>query len=212
LLPTSPVQKTGALLLSKQLQLSRAGRGSVRDERATIVPSAGVAIPDLSAILFRRCQHMIGGTPMRRTATILSVFVLVISFSHTVVSAQAAGSPNIIQADALTWAPAQGLPPGAQIAVLYGNPSKKGPFAVRFKFPSGYEVATHSHPTDELLTVISGKARMAFGAKADEAHAQPLPAGAFMILPAGAWHRLWTDAETIVELHSTGPFSVKLAK
>lgn len=149
---------------------------------------------------------------MRRTALILSAFVSVSLLGYATVPPQAAGSANIIQPDAVTWAPAQGLPPGAQITVLYGNPSKKGPFAVRFKFPSGYQVATHSHPTDELLTVISGKARMAFGENADETHAQPLPAGAFMILPAGAWHRLWTDAETIVELHSTGPFSVKLHK
>jgi quercetin dioxygenase-like cupin family protein len=149
---------------------------------------------------------------MRQIALILSAFVSISLLGHATVPAKAAESPNIIQPDALTWAPAQGVPPGAQVAVLYGNPSKKGPFAVRFKFPSGYEIATHSHPTNEFLTVISGKARMAFGNKADEAHAQPLPAGAFMILPAGAWHRLWTDAETIVELHSTGPFSVKLAK
>ena len=149
---------------------------------------------------------------MLRTPIILSALVSVISLGHSVISAQAAGSPNIIQADALTWAPAQGVPAGAQIAVLYGNPSKKGPFAVRFKFPSDYALPTHSHPTDEYLTVISGKARMAFGPKADEAQAQPLPAGAFMILPAGAWHRLWADAETIIELHSTGPFGVKLAK
>jgi quercetin dioxygenase-like cupin family protein len=142
----------------------------------------------------------------------LSAFVSVISIGHTATSVQAAGSHSIIQADALTWAPAQGLPPGAQMAVLYGNPSKKGPFALRFKFPSGYALPTHSHPTDEYLTVISGKARMAFGAKADEAQAEPYPAGAFMILPAGAWHRLWADADTIIELHSTGPFGVKLAK
>jgi quercetin dioxygenase-like cupin family protein len=149
---------------------------------------------------------------MRRTTRLLSAFVLVVPFSFAIVSAQAAESANIIQSDALTWAPAQGFPPGAQIAVLYGDPSKNGPFALRLKFPAGYEVATHSHSTDELLTIISGKARMAFGEKADEAHAQPLPAGAFMILPAGAWHRLWTDVETVVELHSTGPFDIKLAK
>jgi quercetin dioxygenase-like cupin family protein len=149
---------------------------------------------------------------MQRIALIFSAFVSISLLSHTLVPAQAAGSANIIQPDALTWAPAQGVPPGAQIAVLYGNPSKKGPFAARFKFPSGYALPTHSHPTDEYLTVISGKARMAFGPKADETQAQPLPAGAFMILPAGAWHRLWSDAETIIELHSTGPFGVKLAK
>ncbi len=62
------------------------------------------------------------------------------------------------------------------------------------------------------MTHDSGKARMAFGEKADEAQAQQLPAAAFMTLPASAWHRLWADAETIIELHSTGPFGVKLGK
>jgi len=149
---------------------------------------------------------------MRRTAMMLCAFVSAIGFGYTAHSALAAGAPNIVQPDAFTWAPAQGLPPGAQVAVLYGNPAKKGPFAMRFKFPAGYAIPTHSHPTDEFLTVISGKARMAFGAKADEAQAQPFAAGAFMSLPAGSWHRLWSDAETVIELHSTGPFAVKVAK
>jgi len=69
-------------------------------------------------------------------------------------------------------------------------------------------VPTHSHPTDEFITVISGKGRMSFGEDATAATAEPLPAGAFMSLPGGAWHHLWTDVETIVELHSTGPFEV----
>jgi hypothetical protein len=58
--------------------------------------------------------------------------------------------------------------------------------------------------------VISGGGRMAFGEDANPASAQPLPAGSFMDLPAGAWHHLWIDADTIVELHSTGPFDVNL--
>ena len=78
------------------------------------------------------------------------------------------------------------LPAGSQMAVVSGDPSKTGPFAVRFKFPAGYEVATHSHPTDEFLTVVSGKARLAFGKDADAASAQAFPVGAFMSLPAGA--------------------------
>jgi len=73
---------------------------------------------------------------MRRTTRLLSAFVLVVPFSFAIVSAQAAESANIIQSDALTWAPAQGFPPGAQIAVLYGDPSKNGPFALRLKFPA----------------------------------------------------------------------------
>ena len=146
---------------------------------------------------------------MRGTPLILSIFFGAILLGHV---AQSAEGGSIVQPDALKWAPAQGVPPGAQVAVLWGDPSKSGPFVLRFKFPAGYELATHSHPTDEFLTIISGKARMAFGEQADAAHAQALPTSAFTILPAGAWHHLWIDAETIVELHSTGPFAITLAK
>src|SRR3954469_22025042 len=105
--------------------------------------------------------------------------------------AQAAGAPAITQPDAFTWAPAAGLPPGAKMTVLYGDLSKSGPFAVRFQFPAGYEIPTHAHPTDEYITVISGKLRMAFGEKATASGAQAFVPGAFMALPAGSWHHLW---------------------
>ena len=118
--------------------------------------------------------------------------------------------PMMTEAAKLSWMPAEGLPPGAQVAVLYGDPSKAGPFALRFKFPKGYGIPTHSHPTDEFLTVLSGKARMAFGEDASETTAEPMTPDSFMVLPAGYWHALWIDDETIVELHSTGPFATTL--
>ena len=148
---------------------------------------------------------------MRQTLRLLLAMTAATGFLlvPNAMAAEAGSAAKIVAPDSLTFAPAQGLPAGAEIAVLYGDPSKEGPFTVRFKFPAGYTIATHSHPTDEFLTVISGKARMAFGEDADEGKAQPLPAGAFMSLPAGAWHRLWIDTDTIIELHSTGPFGVK---
>jgi quercetin dioxygenase-like cupin family protein len=147
---------------------------------------------------------------MSRSGLILSAFASILLAGHPSFAAEASGKATIVQAEALKWAPAQGLPPGAQVAVLYGDPSKPGPFAMRLKFPTGYEIPTHSHPTDEFITVLSGKGRMAFGEDASAAKAEPLPAGAFMSVPAGAWHHLSTDTETILELHSTGPFEFKL--
>src|SRR5437667_12722352 len=47
------------------------------------------------------------------------------------------------------------LPPGAKMAVLEGDPTKEGPFVVRFQFPDGYHVAPHTHPKTERVTVIS---------------------------------------------------------
>jgi quercetin dioxygenase-like cupin family protein len=146
---------------------------------------------------------------MSRSALVASAFASILFVAQPMLAAaDAPGKPAITQPDAFKWMPAEGLPPGAMVTVLYGDPSKEGPFALRFKFPAGYEVPTHSHPTDEFITVLSGKGRMSFGDKADVTTAEPLPVGAFMSLPAGALHHLWIDAETVVELHSTGPFGV----
>jgi len=147
---------------------------------------------------------------MSRSALISSAFAAILFVGYPALAAETASKPGIVQAEAFQWMPAQGLPPGAQLTVLYGDPSKAAPFAIRLKFPAGYEVPTHSHPTDEFITVISGKARVSFGENADVATAEPFPVGAFMSLPGGSWHRLWVDAETVVELHSTGPFEVHL--
>lgn len=48
------------------------------------------------------------------------------------------------------------LPPGAKIAVLAGDPNKKGPFTNRLQTPAGYKVSPHTHSTTENITVISG--------------------------------------------------------
>ena len=53
--------------------------------------------------------------------------------------------------------------------------------------------------------------RMALGERGDDSGGQPLVAGAFMKLPADGRHRLWADADSVVELHSSGPFDLRLA-
>lgn len=119
---------------------------------------------------------------------------------------------RIIQPDAVVFAPFAGLPPGTKLATLQGDLSKAGPFTVRLWLPAGYEIKTHSHPTGEVITILSGKLRMALGEKADAGSAQTLTPGSFLILPPNAYHHLWVDAETIFEVHSTGPFGVTMAK
>src|SRR5262245_3228339 len=51
----------------------------------------------------------------------------------------------------IKWGPAPAmLPPGAEAAVLFGDPSKEGLFVLRLKFPKGYRVPPHKHPVDEV--------------------------------------------------------------
>jgi hypothetical protein len=53
----------------------------------------------------------------------------------------------------IDWGPAPAaLPPGAQSAVLYGDPTKEALFAMRLRLPKGYHIAPHTHPKPEIVT------------------------------------------------------------
>lgn len=101
------------------------------------------------------------------------------------------------------------LPTGAKIAVLTGDPGTAAPFTVRLKFPAGYKVPPHTHPTAENLTVISGTVGLGHGPKFDEAAGHEMSVGGFAAMPAGMEHFAWCKSECVVQIHSMGPFEVK---
>ena len=108
------------------------------------------------------------------------------------------------------WGPAPPLvPPGAQIAVLAGDPGKAAPYTVRLKFPANYAIPAHSHPADENVAVVSGELFMGMGDKLDKAHGTGLPAGAYALMPAGMNHFAYTSAETTILLYGIGPVDFK---
>ena len=91
---------------------------------------------------------------------------------------------------------------------LEGDPTKEGPFVVRFLFPDGYHVAPHTHPKTERVTVISGVLHLATGEALDRNSAKGLPAGSFGFWPAGMKHTAWSEGETIIQLHGVGPWQI----
>src|SRR5262245_10388443 len=101
------------------------------------------------------------------------------------------------------------LPAGAQAAVLFGDPTKEGLFALRLKFPAGYSVPPHTHPVDEVVTVISGTGNLGMGEKADRSATMALPAGSFFALPPNSAHFAYFDEETVVQINTIGPWSLK---
>jgi quercetin dioxygenase-like cupin family protein len=100
------------------------------------------------------------------------------------------------------------LPPGARMAVLEGDPTKEGPFVVRFQFPEGYHIAPHTHPKTERVTVISGTLYLATGEALNRVSAEKLPAGSFGYWPAGMKHTAWSEGETVIQLHGVGPWQI----
>ena len=109
----------------------------------------------------------------------------------------------------LTWGDGPpGFPAGAKMAVLTGDPGKKGPFTIRLQVPDGYKVPAHMHPTAENITVISGTFHLGMGDKLDEAAGHEMTAGSFAVMPAGMKHFGWTTGETVMQIHGFGPFQI----
>jgi quercetin dioxygenase-like cupin family protein len=110
----------------------------------------------------------------------------------------------------VTWGPApKVLPAGAQAAVLFGDPTKEGLFALRLKAPAGYAVAPHTHPANEVVTVISGTTHLGMGEKADRSVTKALPAGSFFALPKDTAHFVYFDEETVLQITTNGPWGLK---
>jgi hypothetical protein len=116
----------------------------------------------------------------------------------------------MLSADELKWGPAPpGLPPGAQMAVLDGDPSAPGlPFAVAAKFPDGYTVPPHWHPTNEKVEIFSGALTLGMGKTLDEATGKTLGPGGYANLPKRMPHWAKAKGETTIHISAVGPFQI----
>ena len=107
------------------------------------------------------------------------------------------------------WQDADGIPPGAKVAVLEGDPGKEVFYTMRVKFPEGlYKIAPHTHPQAEHLTVISGTFNVGMGEKFDQNAGQAIPAGGYFFMPAGMKHFAWTTGETVIQLSRASPSAI----
>jgi quercetin dioxygenase-like cupin family protein len=116
---------------------------------------------------------------------------------------------TMVNADQVQWKEAPPILPGAQLAVLYGDPSKEGVFVMRIKFPANYRVPAHTHPVDEIVTVISGEFNIGMGEEFDEAATKAYTSGALIAMPPETPHFVHTDQETVVQISTVGPWALK---
>ena len=96
---------------------------------------------------------------------------------------------------------------GRQRAQMYGDSSQGGAWVDRVKIPAGGRVLAHTHPHDELVTVIEGTWYLGEGKRFDPAKLRGYPAGSFIVIPAGVAHFVAAkDSSVIVQLSGTGKF------
>jgi hypothetical protein len=134
---------------------------------------------------------------------------LALSLTFTAGAVFAQSTHVLVPADKVQWGPAPpALPAGAQIAVLEGNPSEKGPVTLRLRFPANYDIPAHWHNMTERVTVLSGAFHVGMGDKLDRHASQTLEPGGFVSLPAAMHHFGWTATPTVVQINLEGPFDI----
>lgn len=125
-------------------------------------------------------------------------------------SVSASGGHEMKTDDGLSWGPAPAIfPAGAQFAVVQGDPHAAGQiFTVRLRFPNGYIIPPHTHPTDEHVTVLKGTFLVGLGENFTQDGMIALKDGGFITAPANHAHFAMARGMTEVQVHAIGPFQL----
>jgi quercetin dioxygenase-like cupin family protein len=124
-------------------------------------------------------------------------------------SASPSPSHSVLKKNGEQWGPAPAVfPPGAEMAVLQGDPSKTEEFTVRLRLPNGYKIPPHTHPTTENVTVLSGTFLAASGTQFNESELEALGQDGFISIPAEHAHYAMARGLTVVQVHAIGPFAL----
>jgi mannose-6-phosphate isomerase-like protein (cupin superfamily) len=112
----------------------------------------------------------------------------------------------IVTPDQLVWKP---LIPGVEMAVVSGDPDKKGGlYVIRIRSKGEVKVPPHWHVTDEHVTVLEGSFLMARGDKYDASKLIELKPAAHSMVPATMRHFGLHKAGNVVEVFGEAPFVV----
>jgi quercetin dioxygenase-like cupin family protein len=124
--------------------------------------------------------------------------------------AQQASQTPLVQLtpDQLVWQP---YAAGGEQAVLVGNPSASGTYAIRLRFPAGLRIAPHTHPDARIVTVLAGTMYFGMGERFDESHMRAFPAGSVWTETPGMAHFAWVrDSAVVLQVVGTGPSGMTL--
>ena len=149
---------------------------------------------------------------MRRTIVSMLTAGAILSAGGFAAHVAAQGAHVIQEVKEAKWGPAPPLlPPGAEMAVLSGDPTKAGAYSVRVKFPANYAVPAHSHPTDENVVVVSGAVTFGMGDKLVKGAAgnKTLRPGGYFLASSNMNHFAYTTVESTIVLYGQGPVEFK---
>jgi len=146
---------------------------------------------------------------MKRVLTVGAIAVTIVAAVAWATIWPEGGRKEIVglTADQVRWFTPPYYKDGRQRAQLFGDSGQGGTWIDRVRIPSDARVLAHTHPQDELVTVIDGTWYLGEGAKFDSAKLKGYPAGSFIVIPAGIPHFVAAkEGGVIVQLSGTGIF------
>ena len=128
-------------------------------------------------------------------------------------------NPNqtfVVEPNDIQFKPWQGLPQASgEMAMMYGDLNKPGPYLVLMKWNPGWFSAPHNYGTDRICVVVSGTWWVNSGEDFTPIQAVPVQAGGFVLRHASTWHYDGVPAEgkepVIVAVFGVGPVDIQLA-
>lgn len=118
-------------------------------------------------------------------------------------AAELEGGFEIVQLNEMNWDESSDR---VQQRILYGDPAEEGFYIIRLRFPAGATSRPHYHSTDRFITVIEGTWNAGVDASHDMTATTPIPAGGYMLHPAGAVHYDGSrGGPVVVEIRGFGP-------
>ena len=107
----------------------------------------------------------------------------------------------------IRWVTPPSYTDGRQRAYLVGDSRKGGDWIDRVRIPGGSRVFAHTHPDDEIVTVIEGTWYLGIGERFDETKLRAYPAGSFVVIPGDVPHFLATrEGPVVVQASGHGVF------
>ena len=132
------------------------------------------------------------------------ILILAIAACASMAMAQIPIGPTVKDPKQIEWKASGTLPPGAEFHALSEDKNTSA-IQTLVRFKAGYLLPAHSHSSDEIIVVISGKLGIEMGNEE-----KTLTPGGYASIPAGTPHTLrakgFHACEILVSL--SGPFDI----
>jgi quercetin dioxygenase-like cupin family protein len=146
--------------------------------------------------------------------TMIRSIVVVLGLVAAVSAGRADVDPTAVQVippDQIKWV--RNAAGTSEQAVLFGDPSKPGPYVIRIKWLPGNMSRPHTHATDRFFVVISGTWWVGSGTKFDPDSTVPTKPGSYVIHHAGQPHYDGAKGEeAVIQVFGIGPLTTEVVE